>query len=57
MKIRAFWDVALYSLIGVDVSEVHTALVMEAVRTSTPTRLHGATSQKALIFILATVIT
>jgi hypothetical protein len=38
-KIRAFWDVAPYSLVGVDVSEVRTAsiiiaLMMEVVRTS-----------------------
>jgi hypothetical protein len=52
LKMAAFWDTALCSL---------TALMMEAVQTpetrSTSTRLHGAISQKAVIFLLAAVRT
>jgi hypothetical protein len=58
MKMTAFWDVALCSLVAIDVSEVRTAfiaLMFEAIRTSGTsvyfTRLHGATSQKAVVFI------
>jgi hypothetical protein len=44
-----------------DVSEVRTAFiiraVMEAVPLSTSTRLHGAVSQNAVIFILAAIKT
>jgi hypothetical protein len=67
LKIRDFWDVAPFSLVGVyrrfrgvyclhhqtDESSQDTPLK----RRSTPRRLHGATSQKALIFILANVRT
>jgi hypothetical protein len=46
----AFWDIAPCSLVEVDVSEVHTALI------SIPSlRLHGVISQKAVIFILTAV--
>jgi hypothetical protein len=39
----------------VDVVMNIIALMMEAVRRSAPTRLHGASSQKALSFILSEV--
>jgi hypothetical protein len=54
MKITAFWDVASSS--GVDrrfrgaYCIPHTRQNASLNRRSTPTRLHGATSQKALIF-------
>jgi hypothetical protein len=64
LKIRAFWDVAPCNL-GVDRSFrgafcLHhqgddPSQYAPLKRRSTPTTLHGATSQKDLIFILAAV--
>jgi hypothetical protein len=57
--IRAFLDVAPYSLVGVNRRFI--ALMVEAVRNSETSvysnELHGAVSQKALIFILNAVRT
>jgi hypothetical protein len=47
MKIRAFWDIAPFSLVGVD---RHFRGVYCLRYRATPTRLNSATSQKALIF-------
>jgi hypothetical protein len=73
LKIRAFWDVEPCSILGVvrrfrgayclHHDHEYIAVLMQAVRISETsvypkkTTLHGATSQKAVIFILATVRT
>jgi hypothetical protein len=50
--ITAFWDMAPCSVLAVgDVSEMHTTSIIRAMkRRSTSTTLHGAISQKAVIF-------
>jgi hypothetical protein len=51
VKFRAFWDITSRSLIGLDrCFRMFTASVIKVCQ-FTPTELHGAISQKALIFV------
>jgi hypothetical protein len=56
MKMRAFWDVTPCSLVGVD-RRFRGAYCLhhQGDESSSPTRLHGATSQKALTFMIVMI--
>jgi hypothetical protein len=51
MKIRAFWNIAPCSLVGVDrcFTVITIALVMEAVRTSEPTVYYNVTTRRNIL--------
>jgi hypothetical protein len=57
VKMTAYWDVAPCSLIGVDRCFRGAYCLHDQPDGGGSMRLHGATSQKALIFILTAVRT